>query len=57
LHDTDVEKIESAITGEIAEAVAFAEAGEWEPIDDLTRDVYTPLSNSQRSAFNEQHKS
>lgn len=57
LHDTDVEKIESAITGEIAEAVAFAEAGEWEPIDDLTRDVYTPLSNSQRSAFNEQLES
>lgn len=42
LHDADIEKMETAIAAEIAEAVAFAEAGEWEPIEDLTRDVYTP---------------
>jgi pyruvate dehydrogenase E1 component alpha subunit len=42
LHNADVEKLETAITAEIAEAVAFAEAGEWEPIEDLARDVYTP---------------
>lgn len=50
LHDADVEKIETAIAAEIVEAVAFAEAGEWEPIEDLTRDVYTPMSSAQRSA-------
>jgi pyruvate dehydrogenase E1 component alpha subunit len=26
---------------EMAEAVAFAEAGTWEPVEQLTRDVYT----------------
>lgn len=50
LHDADVEKMETAIAVEIAEAVAFAEAGEWEPIEDLTRDVYTPVNSSQRLA-------
>jgi len=42
LHNTDVEKTETAIAAEIAEAVAFAEAGPWEPMEDLARDVYTP---------------
>jgi pyruvate dehydrogenase E1 component alpha subunit len=41
---TDEEKagIEAAVGAEIAEAVAFAEAGPWEPVEDLTKDVYTP---------------
>lgn len=51
LRDVDVEKIETAIAAEIADAVAFAEAGEWEPIEDLTRDVYTPATGPQQSAF------
>jgi TPP-dependent pyruvate/acetoin dehydrogenase alpha subunit len=42
LHTDEVEKMETAIAAEIEEAVAFAEAGEWEPIEDLARDVYTP---------------
>ena len=50
LLDADVEKMENAITAEITEAVAFAEAGEWELIEDLTRDVYTPKNSSQLSA-------
>ena len=29
---------------EIDAAVAFAEAGPWEPVEDLTRDVYTPVT-------------
>jgi TPP-dependent pyruvate/acetoin dehydrogenase alpha subunit len=33
--DADVE-------AEMSRAVAFAEAGTWEPVDHLTRDVYTP---------------
>jgi len=39
-HAADVEKIESDVQTEIEEAVAFAEAGSWEPIEDLTRWVY-----------------
>jgi len=42
LHTDEVEKMETAITAEIEEAVAFAEAGGWESIEDLARDVYTP---------------
>ena len=34
-------QIEADIEAELAAAVAFAEAGTWEPIEDLTKDVYT----------------
>jgi pyruvate dehydrogenase E1 component alpha subunit len=34
-------RMESEIEAEISEAVAFAERGTWEPLEDLTRDVYT----------------
>lgn len=40
--DADREKVEAAIADEIAEAVAFAEASPWEPVEDLTKDVTTP---------------
>jgi pyruvate dehydrogenase E1 component alpha subunit len=33
--------LEAEVETEIAGAVAFAEAGTWEPVDELTRDVYT----------------
>ena len=33
--------VDAEVEAEIASAVAFAEAGTWEPIDQLTRDVYT----------------
>jgi TPP-dependent pyruvate/acetoin dehydrogenase alpha subunit len=33
--------LETTVGAEIAEAVAFAEAGPWEPVEDLTKDVYT----------------
>jgi pyruvate dehydrogenase E1 component alpha subunit len=36
----DVEAIEREVADEIAAAVAFAEAGTWEPVEDLTKDVY-----------------
>jgi pyruvate dehydrogenase E1 component alpha subunit len=42
LTSEDLAKIETAVAAEIDEAVAFAEAGEWEPLEDLTKDVYTP---------------
>ena len=33
--------IDARVMREVDEAVAFAEAGTWEPVEDLTRDVYT----------------
>ena len=56
LRDADIEKIDSAIAAEIADAVACAEVGEWEPIEDLTRDVYTPVSGAPRSVVSERLK-
>ncbi len=37
------EEIEHAVTAEIEAAVREAEAGPWEPVEDLTRDVYTAV--------------
>lgn len=42
LTDADLSALEAKVTAEIDEAVAFAESGEWEPLQDLTKDVYTP---------------
>lgn len=41
LGDDDIDSIERDANDEVAEAVAYAEAGTWEPIADLTRDVLT----------------
>ncbi|MEW6210052.1 MAG: pyruvate dehydrogenase (acetyl-transferring) E1 component subunit alpha [Acidobacteriota bacterium] len=41
LADADLAAIESSVAAEIDEAVAFAEAGPWEMVEDLTKDVYT----------------
>ena len=40
--EADVAAIEQTVRQEVEAAVAFAEAGTWEPVADLTRDVYTP---------------
>ena len=37
----DSEAIEAEVAREVERAVAFAEAGTWEPVELLTRDVYT----------------
>ena len=42
--DADEAEMEATVAAEIEEAVASAEAGEWEPVEDLTRDVYTPVA-------------
>ena len=39
-HPEDLPRIEAEIDAEIADAVAFAEAGTWEPVEQLTRFVY-----------------
>jgi pyruvate dehydrogenase E1 component alpha subunit len=46
LHEADVETIEKNVEQVIEEAVAFAEAAPWEPVEDLLRDVYTPPTNT-----------
>jgi pyruvate dehydrogenase E1 component alpha subunit len=40
LDDDELEQLESAVRDEVEDAVAFAEAGTWEPVEDLTRFVY-----------------
>lgn len=42
LHESDLSTIEASIAAEIDEAVAFAEAGTWEPPEHLTHHVYAP---------------
>ncbi len=41
----DLEEIEREVTLEIEAAVEFAEAGTWEPVEDLTRFVYSEKRN------------
>jgi pyruvate dehydrogenase E1 component alpha subunit len=41
LTDRDLADLEGAVAVEIAAAVATAEAGPWEPVEDLLRDVHT----------------
>jgi pyruvate dehydrogenase E1 component alpha subunit/2-oxoisovalerate dehydrogenase E1 component len=41
LSDADLEGLEQQVAAEVEAAVAFAEAGTWEPVEDLTRFVYS----------------
>jgi pyruvate dehydrogenase E1 component alpha subunit len=49
LTDTALAEMESQIAEEIVQAVDFAEAGPWEPVEDLIKDVYTPAISSALS--------
>jgi pyruvate dehydrogenase E1 component alpha subunit len=40
--DAAFERLDAEVNQEIAQAVEFAEAASWEPIEQLVRDVYTP---------------
>jgi pyruvate dehydrogenase E1 component alpha subunit len=42
LDDAALAALETQVQQEIDRAVAFAHAGTWEPVEQLTRDVYTP---------------
>ena len=42
LADADLAKMEATVAAELDDAIAFAEAGPWEPVEDLTKDVMTP---------------
>lgn len=46
LEEADAQKMESTIAAEITDAEAFAEGGTWEPLNDLTKDVYTPAKTT-----------
>ena len=46
LEDADLGAIERDAAEQVAEAIAFAEQGDWEPLGDLTCDVYTPQGES-----------
>jgi hypothetical protein len=35
LHDQDLERIEAQVAREVESSVAFAEAGQWEPLEQL----------------------
>jgi 2-oxoisovalerate dehydrogenase E1 component len=41
-HEDEIAGIETETEREVADAVAFAEAGTWEPVEDLARHVYAP---------------
>jgi len=41
LSDADLQQLEDSVAEEVAQAVAAAESGPWEPVADLTKDVYT----------------
>jgi pyruvate dehydrogenase E1 component alpha subunit len=43
LTDEDIAALEASVGAEIAAAVAEAEAGPWEPVENLLRDVHTPV--------------
>lgn len=42
IDDAELARLEAVVAEEIDAAIAEAEAGEWEPLTDLERDVYTP---------------
>jgi TPP-dependent pyruvate/acetoin dehydrogenase alpha subunit len=46
IHPEDEARIEAEVADEIAVAVAFAEAGTWEPVEDLTRFVLAESAGS-----------
>ena len=48
IHPDELPRIEAEIDAEIAAAVAFAEAGTWEPVEQLTRFTYAERCRASR---------
>ena len=46
LTDLDWAELEAEVAAQVTEAVAAAETGPWEPVEDLLKDVHTPVSGS-----------
>jgi pyruvate dehydrogenase E1 component alpha subunit len=49
--DAVIAAIETSVADEIDRAVQFAEAGTWEPVEDLLKDVYTPVEPQRGCAY------
>jgi TPP-dependent pyruvate/acetoin dehydrogenase alpha subunit len=45
LSEDDQARIETAVADELRAAIDFAEAGVWEPLENLTKDVYTAVQS------------
>jgi pyruvate dehydrogenase E1 component alpha subunit len=43
MNDADLVRLEGEVAAEVADAVAFADDSPWEPVSDLTRDVYAQV--------------
>jgi TPP-dependent pyruvate/acetoin dehydrogenase alpha subunit len=41
IHPDEVARIEAEVAAEVAAAVAFAEGGSWEPVEQLARFTYS----------------
>jgi len=52
-NDEDRAQLDASIAAEVEDAVAFAEAGPWEPVDDLTKDVDSRAVGNQQSAISQ----
>jgi pyruvate dehydrogenase E1 component alpha subunit len=50
LHGDDWSRLGAEVDAEIEDAVAYAEAGRWEPIEDLAKDVVASRDTSRREA-------
>ena len=50
LHDEDWKQLDTSIAAEVTDAVAFAEAGPWESVEELTTDVYSRIVGDQERA-------
>jgi pyruvate dehydrogenase E1 component alpha subunit len=44
LADADLAALETSVAADVEAAIAEAEAGPWEPVADLLKDVYTPVA-------------
>ncbi len=49
--DAAIAAIETSVSDEIGRAVQFAEAGTWEPVEDLLKDVYTPVEPQRGCSY------
>lgn len=50
LTDADWDELDRAARAEVEEAIEFAESGTWEPVEDLTRFVYSEPAGPDRTA-------
>ena len=47
IRNKEIEKLNKKVEKEMQEAVDFAESGTWEPVEDLTKYVYSEMANEK----------